>query len=64
MLFLPAKLMHQVFPFYECDEERVSITGNIHFDTSENIIAGTEKSEMEESRVVMGVCFGEKNEKD
>ena len=29
MLFFPAKLAHQVFPFYETDEERVSISGNI-----------------------------------
>ena len=32
MLFFPAKLLHQVFPFYECDKERVSISGNIHFE--------------------------------
>jgi len=36
MLFFPAKLLHSVYPFYECDKERVSISGNIHFDTSEN----------------------------
>jgi hypothetical protein len=35
MLFFPSKLMHSVFPFYECDEERVSISGNIHFDIPE-----------------------------
>ena len=33
MLFFPAKLLHSVYPFYECDKERVSISGNIHFDT-------------------------------
>ena len=32
MLFFPAKLLHSVFPFYECDKERVSISGNIHFE--------------------------------
>jgi len=42
MLFFPAKLIHSVYPFYECDKERVSISGNIHFDTSENIIAESE----------------------
>ena len=31
MLFFPAKLTHQVFPFYECDKERISISGNISF---------------------------------
>ena len=29
MLFFPAGLLHQVFPFYECEEERISISGNI-----------------------------------
>ena len=36
MLFFPAKLNHQVMPFYNCDEERISISGNIRIDTSEN----------------------------
>ncbi len=29
MLFFPSELYHQVYPFYNCDEERVSISGNI-----------------------------------
>ena len=29
MLFFPAKLMHQVYPFYGTEEERVTISGNI-----------------------------------
>jgi hypothetical protein len=29
MLFFPSRLEHMVFPFYECEEERVSISGNI-----------------------------------
>ena len=36
MLFFPAKLMHNVYPFYNCDKERVSISGNISFDVSKN----------------------------
>ena len=36
MLFFPAKLMHEVYPFYNCDKERISISGNILFDISEN----------------------------
>jgi len=36
MLFFPSKLNHQVYPFYNCDKERVSISGNIVFDISEN----------------------------
>ena len=34
MLFFPSKLMHEVFPFYNCDKERISISGNICFDNS------------------------------
>jgi len=29
ILFFPAWLIHQVFPFYECEEERITISGNI-----------------------------------
>ena len=29
MLFFPGWLQHQVYPFYECEEERVTISGNI-----------------------------------
>ncbi len=29
LLFSPARLTHQVFPFYHCGDERVSISGNI-----------------------------------
>ena len=29
MLFFPAWLKHEVFPFYECEEERITISGNI-----------------------------------
>ena len=36
MLFFPAKLMHTVHPFYNCDKERISISGNILYDISEN----------------------------
>jgi len=32
MLFFPAKLSHQVHPFYNCDKERITISGNIFFD--------------------------------
>jgi len=36
MLFFPAKLMHTVYPFYNCSEERISIAGNIYYDTLAN----------------------------
>ena len=29
MLFFPATLQHMVYPFYECEEDRVTISGNI-----------------------------------
>jgi|TARA_R100000008_G_C3559631_1_gene155331 hypothetical protein len=29
MLFFPAELKHQVYPFYDCKEERISIAGNV-----------------------------------
>ena len=29
ILFFPAWLKHMVYPFYECEEERVTISGNI-----------------------------------
>ena len=29
MLFFPSSLGHAVYPFYDCDEDRVSISGNI-----------------------------------
>ena len=29
ILFFPAFLHHQVYPFYECEEERITIAGNI-----------------------------------
>ena len=34
MLFFPSTLKHQVYPFYNCDEERISISGNVSLDTS------------------------------
>ena len=32
MVFFPAEMNHQVFPFYNCEEERISISGNIAYD--------------------------------
>ena len=29
LLFFPARLNHEVYPYYECDEQRISISGNI-----------------------------------
>ena len=34
MLFFPAKLQHCVHPFYNCDEDRISVSGNIKLNTA------------------------------
>ena len=36
LLFFPASMYHQVYPFYDCKEERISISGNIGLDTTKN----------------------------
>ena len=32
MLFFPAEMRHLVYPFYDCEEERITISGNIVYD--------------------------------
>ena len=34
ILFFPSKLHHSVYPFYNCDEDRISISGNISINTA------------------------------
>ena len=34
MLFFPSKLKHQVYPFYNSEETRISVAGNIGIDTT------------------------------
>ena len=34
IIFFPSKLVHQVYPFFDCNEERISISGNITLNTS------------------------------
>ena len=34
LIFFPADLDHQVYPFYNCDEERISISGNISLNST------------------------------
>ena len=29
MLFFPSEMHHEVYPYYECDEQRVTISGNV-----------------------------------
>ena len=33
LVLFPASLKHCVYPFYNCDEERISVSGNIGIDT-------------------------------
>jgi len=33
MLLFPSRLNHQVYPFYECDEQRISVSGNVFVNT-------------------------------
>ena len=37
MLFFPAGLHHQVYPFYNCDEDRISVSGNVMCNTAKTI---------------------------
>ena len=37
MLFFPAWLKHQVYPFYECEEERITISGNIYLHVPKSV---------------------------
>tara|TARA_B100000131_G_C17922897_1_gene535068 strand:- start:33 stop:773 length:741 start_codon:yes stop_codon:yes gene_type:complete len=32
LLFFPSKLQHTVYPFYNCDEDRITVSGNISLD--------------------------------
>ena len=34
MLFFPSQLMHCVYPFFNCNKDRISISGNISIDTN------------------------------
>ena len=34
MLFFPSHLNHQVYPFYNCDEERITVSGNVSINTN------------------------------
>ena len=38
LLFFPSKLRHEVFPFYDCDEDRISVSGNILLDETKELL--------------------------
>ena len=35
LVFFPSSLMHNVHPFYNCDKERISVSGNILLQTTD-----------------------------
>ena len=37
MLFFPSELYHQVYPFYNCDDDRISISGNVSLKTNQTM---------------------------
>ena len=37
LIFFPARLHHQVYPFYDCDEDRISVSGNIGLNTTKTM---------------------------
>ena len=34
IVVFPSSMAHQVYPFYECDDERVSISGNVYYNAT------------------------------
>ena len=37
LLFFPSPLYHSVHPYFDCDEERISVSGNIRLNTAKRI---------------------------
>lgn len=37
MIVFPSQLKHQVYPFYNCDDERISISGNISLNSKNSV---------------------------
>ena len=35
MIFFPSQLMHCVYPFFNCNKDRISISGNLSIDTNQ-----------------------------
>ena len=47
MLFFPAWLQHMVYPFYNCDKERITISGNIRMYDPRNFLMQYESKKQE-----------------
>ena len=37
MIFFPSQLQHVVYPFYNCDEDRISVSGNVLINTTKRL---------------------------
>ena len=37
LIFFPSKLIHEVYPFYNCEDDRISISGNIFIDETREL---------------------------
>ena len=37
LVFFPSQLNHVVYPFYDCDEDRISVSGNVSLNTTKII---------------------------
>jgi hypothetical protein len=61
MVFFPAWLQHMVYPFYECEEERVTISGNIRRISSQ-ILNLYDPNSNESKRIEVPVSVYEQKE--
>ena len=43
MLFFPSQLNHAVYPFFNCDEERISVSGNVYDITATKGLVKSER---------------------
>ena len=48
LLFFPSQLMHGVYPFYDCDEDRITISGNLTYNTSVSLPVEEVEKQQEE----------------
>ena len=50
MFFFPADLTHTVYPFYNCDEDRITISGNVGFNTNIRLLTDEEITQKHKER--------------
>jgi len=59
MLFFPGWLQHEVYPFYECEEERVTISGNIRmYDPNRPEVLKLSNDVYEEKKKILEIMEG------